>query len=185
MSETQEGPVVQPSAPIHDVAPPPVEVPTYPHDIGPAVAEYVVVTPTGPLTRYVVVSNATGRQVNLVEWEHGPDKWAEYGYTDTHLVPEAGWVPPPVPLSEIAPEEVTNAQIRVALSRMPGSVAGRSLLDDVSAWVASENGAASIGWEYANTMRRDGEWVQAAKAKLGWSEDQLAELFIAAGSITL
>jgi hypothetical protein len=82
---------------------------------------------------------------------------------------------PPEPAT--VPPEVTNFQMRAALR-------GAGVLQQVAAFVADLGDDVAIdAWEYANFISRSGALVAAAKATLGWSDEQVDQLFIAAAAI--
>lgn len=74
------------------------------------------------------------------------------------------------------PGEVTNFQARAALRRA-------GLLKRVHDALQAEGGEAWDAWEYANHFYRNGALVQAFAAQLGFTEEQIDDLFRAAASI--
>jgi hypothetical protein len=79
-------------------------------------------------------------------------------------------------LAARVPSVVEMAQARLALLN-EGS------LDTVESNIASMGPAAQIEWEYRTTVRRDNALVAAMKAQLGWTDEQLDNLFIAAAQL--
>lgn len=75
----------------------------------------------------------------------------------------------------VVPQFVEMTQARLALLQA-------GLLDDVDAAVTAMGGAVKIEWEYRLTIRRDNPLVLAVKNALGWSDQQMDDLFILAGS---
>lgn len=83
-----------------------------------------------------------------------------------------------------SPKSCTNAQMRAVLAQMPSSTApGNTLLTDVDTWARSAGGATWVAWEYANEFTLDGALVSAARDALGFSEQQLRDLFAAAAAV--
>ena len=79
-------------------------------------------------------------------------------------------------LAARVPSVVEMAQARLALLNS-------GLLDTVESNLASMGQAAQIEWEYRTTVRRDNALVVAMKAQLGWTDEQLDNLFIAAAQL--
>lgn len=78
---------------------------------------------------------------------------------------------------QIVPEKVTPRQIRLALL-------GANLLDQIeSALEIPSNKAAKISWEYSIEINRDDALLNAFAASLGFTSEQLDQLFITAGSL--
>ncbi|CAJ49088.1 hypothetical protein ACLQ9F_11885 [Bordetella avium] len=78
------------------------------------------------------------------------------------------------PSHTVAPTSVTMRQARLALLKL-------GLLAQVNAAVASvpgeEGEAARIEWQFAGSVERGSELVEALSQALGWSSAQLDELF--------
>jgi response regulator RpfG family c-di-GMP phosphodiesterase len=73
------------------------------------------------------------------------------------------------------PTEVTNFQARAALRRA-------GYLDRVHAALLAAQGEAWDAWEYANHLYRHGALVKAFAAQLGFTEEEIDDLFrVAAG----
>jgi response regulator RpfG family c-di-GMP phosphodiesterase len=73
------------------------------------------------------------------------------------------------------PTEVTNFQARAALRRA-------GLLEPVHAALLAAGGEAWDAWEYANHLYRNGALVKAFAAQLGFTEEEIDDLFrVAAG----
>ena len=81
-------------------------------------------------------------------------------------------IPPP----PVVPQSVTPLQARRALL-------AAGLLDDVEAYVALQDQAVRLAWDYALEVRRDNAIIVAAAAALGWSAQQLDQLFIQAATL--
>lgn len=79
-------------------------------------------------------------------------------------------------LAARVPSVVEMAQARLALLNS-------GLLDTVESNLASMSQSAQIEWEYRTTVRRDNALVAAMKAQLGWTDEQLDNLFIAAAQL--
>lgn len=73
-------------------------------------------------------------------------------------------------------DAVDMAQARLALLNA-------GLLETVEANLVNMGQAAQIEWEYRTTVRRDNALVAAMKAQLGWTDEQLDNLFIAAAQL--
>jgi len=74
------------------------------------------------------------------------------------------------------PKSVSMRQARLALL-------AADLLDTVDAAINQAGGAAKIEWEYAATVERDSTLVSGMTAALGLTEQQLDDLFLAAGAL--
>jgi hypothetical protein len=74
------------------------------------------------------------------------------------------------------PRSVSMRQARVYLSRA-------SLLDLVSAQIADTSGEAQIVWEYSQEVQRDNPLISNMAAALGWTEEQLDQMFIDAAQL--
>ncbi len=84
------------------------------------------------------------------------------------------------------PQQVTAFQARAALHAIPGKTAPATLLDDVNAAVtaaAVADPVASLAWEYAAVVTRQGVLVASIGSGLGLTSDQLDALFVAAAKI--
>jgi len=79
-------------------------------------------------------------------------------------------------LAARVPWVVEMAQARLALL-------SAGLLDTVESNLASMSQSAQIEWEYRTTVRRDNALVAAMKTQLGWTDEQLDNLFIAAAQL--
>jgi hypothetical protein len=89
--------------------------------------------------------------------------------------------PPPPPAPAPVPQSVTMRQARLALL-------GAGLLDNIDAAIASipdevQRRAATIEWEYANTVERNSAFVQQMAAGLAMSAEQMDQLFITAATL--
>jgi hypothetical protein len=103
---------------------------------------------------------------NLIEATDGGIGWLLDGTTLT--------APPDPPA--VIPSAVSMRQARLALL-------GADLLDTVDAAINQAGGAAKIEWEYATTVERDSTLVAGMTAALGLTEQQLDDLFVAAGAL--
>lgn len=78
------------------------------------------------------------------------------------------------------PTSVTMRQARLALLQ-------QGLLQSVNTTLSTMEGpegeAARIEWEYASDVERNSPLLQGLTTALGWSEDQVLELFILASSL--
>ena len=91
---------------------------------------------------------------------------------------EAARKPPEPPPPPPVPRSVTMRQARLALLAV-------GKLDDVDAAIAMisdplSRKVAQIEWEYSSTVNRDHQWVQQLAQALGFTDDQLDSLFVAA-----
>lgn len=77
-------------------------------------------------------------------------------------------------------EVVSMRQCRLALLQM-------GYLDEVDAYIASlpddERRAAEIEWQYATAVERNAPLAQQVQVALGWSQQQMAELFNLAATL--
>ena len=80
----------------------------------------------------------------------------------------------PEPAVEV-PGSVSMRQARLALL-------AAGLLDQVEVAMQSASQAEQIEWEYATEVRRDSPLVTSMTAALGWSSEQVDQLFIAAAN---
>lgn len=103
-----------------------------------------------------------------------------YGTDMTAMTPEevdAHLNPTPV---VVVPERVTMRQARLALLQA-------GLLDDTEALIASLEGpegqAARIEWDYSSEVHRHKPFVQSLGTQLGFTDEQLDQLFITASQI--
>lgn len=109
----------------------------------------------------------------MADWieteEAGPGwTWSEDG----------GFAPPEDPPASV-PEKVSRLQARLALM-------GAGLLQSVEDHIAaSDDPVLQMAWAEATEWRRDSPTIAAIAAALSLSEDQVDELFIAAGAITV
>lgn len=91
---------------------------------------------------------------------------------------DAGFAPPQDPPSAV-PEKVSRLQARLALL-------GAGLLQMVEDHIsASGDPVLQMAWAEATEWRRDSPTIAAIAAALSLSEDQVDDLFIAAGAITV
>jgi hypothetical protein len=88
----------------------------------------------------------------------------------------------PSTIAPPAPTTATNAQIRAALLKMPGSAPGRSLLQEVDEAINAAGIYTEIFqmWNSAAEVNRTGPLVQALAAQFGMSEAALEAMFAAA-----
>ena len=80
------------------------------------------------------------------------------------------------------PRTVTMAQARIAL-QMTGKL--DAVQKGLESLAEPGRSAALQAWEYAPTVSRTGALVQTLSGTIGFTPDQLDELFIAAGNIKL
>jgi len=81
-----------------------------------------------------------------------------------------------VDMRGVAPASITMRQARLALLQA-------GLLSAVSDAVSTMPQAAQIEWEYAVVLLRDNALVLQVAGEMGWSVDQLDELFLAAAAL--
>ena len=74
------------------------------------------------------------------------------------------------------PEQVEMAQARLALLQA-------GLLSAVEAAIPNMGQAAQIEWEYRSYVRRDNVLVNEVKTLLGWTDQQMDELFVLAAGL--
>lgn len=84
------------------------------------------------------------------------------------------WVHVPPPPS--VPDRVTARQFKLQLL-----TAG--LIDDVEAWIATQDRAVQIAYEYSGTFVRDEPMMQAGFTALGFTSQEVDEFFTAAAAI--
>lgn len=84
------------------------------------------------------------------------------------------WVHVPPPPS--VPDRVTARQFKLQLL-----TAG--LIDDVEAWIATQDRAVQIAYEYSGTFVRDEPMMQAGFTALGFTSQEVDEFFTAAAAL--
>lgn len=89
---------------------------------------------------------------------------------------------PPEP-KPIVPARVAKAQAKIQLRRMPGSNAGKTLLDEAKAAIEAGGDELAIWFEDAQAWERQGPYVLELCGAIGLIEEQIDELFIAAAKI--
>lgn len=97
---------------------------------------------------------------------------AEYSVVDGEVI-EA------FPVEDIAvalPDRVTARQFKLQLLAL-------GLYDDVTAWVAMQDQAVQIAWEYSGTFLRSEPMMLAGFAAMGFSETQIDDFYIAASAL--
>lgn len=80
---------------------------------------------------------------------------------------------------------VTPFQAQAALSQMPGTNPGPTLLDDVNAWVATRSTILQLAWAKAQSIPRNGLFVQQGMANFGWTDAFVDNLFATAAAIQI
>ena len=68
---------------------------------------------------------------------------------------------------------------------MSGSSPGPTLLDDVNAWVATRSPILQIAWDKAQSIPRNGSFVQQGMAHFGWTDAFVDNLFATAAAIQI
>lgn len=76
----------------------------------------------------------------------------------------------------IVPDRVTARQFKLQLL-------AAGLLDQVEAWIATQDRSVQIAYEYSGTFVRDEPMMQAGFAALGFSEQQVDDFFTAAAEL--
>jgi hypothetical protein len=110
------------------------------------------------------------REFYSVKYETGPDfEGLENGYWVVRH-PDPGSLPAPVPPA------ISPRQARLALLNI-------GKLSEVDAAVANSTEANKITWEYAVQILRDDPLVSFFGSELGFTSDQIDDLFRAAGSL--
>lgn len=106
---------------------------------------------------------------HVARWVFETSTW-EFSVNVEEFLPEKPFVP----------REVTMRQARLALL-------AEGKLDDVTAAIASlpspTKEAVTIEWEYSQTVVRERPFVEMLGTALGFSEEKLDELFIAASKL--
>ncbi len=82
-------------------------------------------------------------------------------------------LPGPVAL---VPDRVTARQFKLQLL-------AAGLIDQVEAWIATQDRSVQIAFEYSGTFVRDEPMMQAGFAALGFTEQQVDEFFAAAATL--
>ncbi len=89
-------------------------------------------------------------------------------------------LPPAAPVPAVVPRQVTMRQARLALlgAGVLGNVAGA--IDELE---SPHREAAQIEWEFSSTVDRDRPLVTMLGPKLGFTVEQLDQLFVTAASL--
>lgn len=80
-------------------------------------------------------------------------------------------------------DPVTHAPNRVSMRQARLALHQQNLLTTIDAAVAQMDAAAQIEWAYAQEIKKDHPLVQSIKTALGWTDQQLDDLFILAGTL--
>lgn len=107
------------------------------------------------------------------------------GVADNWVVNADGSVSPrpmPAPVV-IAPTTISRAQAKIQLLRTPSKTAGKTLLDDATAAVASAGGEVAIWFADAAIWERGSTYVEQIGKALGLSDAGIDSLFAAAAQI--
>ena len=138
------------------------------------------------LTRWALIHNNAILGVTDTDGGAPAPDWQDMTGAAGTVMPGAtlvngAWVAP----APVAPETVTNFQLRAALMQMPApSGAAGTLFSAVDAAVHAQGGTAQQAWEYANDVNRTGPLVQQMAAAFGFDEAALDALFTAAAGIS-
>ena len=76
----------------------------------------------------------------------------------------------------LIPDRVTARQFKLQLLT-------DGLLDQVEAWIATQDRAIQIAFEYSGTFVRDEPMMQSGFAALGFTEAQIGDFFLSASRI--
>jgi hypothetical protein len=123
--------------------------------------------------RYALFSNASGAVLNIIMLDDPAHYTPPVG---TSIRPDDGTpiaesiTPPPVP------DAVDNAKARAVLLQM-------GLFTQVDDAVKAAGGVAEQAWEYASQISRQGQLISMFAQQLGFSEEQLDSMFIAASQV--
>ena len=79
------------------------------------------------------------------------------------------------PAPKVAPQEIEMAQAELELL-------DAGLLDDVESAIETMGRAAQIEWRRRRTVKRYNEFALAVQGMLGWSDEQMDDLFIRAAN---
>lgn len=74
------------------------------------------------------------------------------------------------------PQFVKPVQARLAIE-------AAGLTATVEAWLNTQPNSTRISWEYSDVIRRTSPLVSSAQAALGWTNEQVDQLFISAGQL--
>jgi hypothetical protein len=88
---------------------------------------------------------------------------------------EGGWKPPPSG-PEDPPSSVTARQFKLQLLE-------DDLLDQVDAWIASQDRATQIAYQFSGSFVRSEPMMQNGFAALGFSDEKVDEFFISASKL--
>lgn len=96
------------------------------------------------------------------------------GYAEEFLTAEDGeliaYLTPP------APESVSSRQFKLQLL-------AAGLLDQVDAWVAAQDRATQIAYEYSGTFVRSSPMMQDGFSAMGFTPEQIEAFFVAASKL--
>lgn len=84
--------------------------------------------------------------------------------------------PEPEPVEPTIPDRVTSRQFKLQLL-------AAGLLDDVEAWIATQDRAVQIAFEYSGTFLRSEPMMELGFAGLGYSPEQVDAFYLAASEI--
>lgn len=82
------------------------------------------------------------------------------------------------------PAEVSLFQFKAVLFATPSTATpGKTMLDDVGAWVASRGGLAALAWSAASVVERRSQTVLEGQAQLGLTDAQMDAMFVQAAAV--
>lgn len=85
----------------------------------------------------------------------------------------------------VPPDTAPAWKCKVVLAQQPAQGAGPTLLDDIAAWVATQDRASQIAFSEASEWSRVGAFMAAAQAQFGITDAQRDEWFIAASQVSV
>lgn len=102
----------------------------------------------------------------------------EFDITTDERTEDPDWLPPPPgpALPPTVPESVSARQFKLQLL-------AAGLLDDVEAWIASQDRAIQIAYANSGSFVRSEPMMQAGFAALGFAEEQIDAFFTAASAL--
>jgi hypothetical protein len=97
--------------------------------------------------------------------------------------PTAAPAPALVAPASVVPSHVSRYRLKAALLAVAGT--GGTMLDNVSAWVATQPEATQVMWSDAPYFGRNGGFILAAIAHFGWQSSTVDRWFEAAAAIAM
>ena len=125
--------------------------------------------------RYAIIEDATGKCVNVVDWDPAAEPAWSPPPGFTAVQDDTREIDPPPP---VVPGEVSNAKGRLALVG-----AGLFAQVDALAEAAGKQSPLFILWNHSPVWSRSSSTIAALAAQLGLTDEQVDALFIAADRI--